>query len=236
MYGVTIGGIHSRDLSLNLLSSSIEPPEVKTKTVSVPGTDGEVDLTEVLNGKAVYGNRVISLQFASIKERREQLPDYSEIMKLFHGNKLKIIFDEDPGYYYMGRITVNPLGSCRDYTTVQFDIDAEPYKYPLQDQNEDWEWDPFCFRDGIAQTTVWTFSGEMTVTLYNSRKTVCPSFQVISGSPVQVLYQGVLCGVVSVGETVKFYEIVMDSSEVQVTLKALGETAQISVHYRRGVL
>ena len=51
MKGVKIGEKHTfKDWNLILLSVDIDFPNPKTETVDIPGTDGELDFSEVLTG------------------------------------------------------------------------------------------------------------------------------------------------------------------------------------------
>lgn len=55
-----IGGVQYA--GLQLMGVQIGLPAVKTQTVSVPGADGELDLTDALTGEPVFGNRTIKLK------------------------------------------------------------------------------------------------------------------------------------------------------------------------------
>ena len=127
--GVMFGTFHSYlDFGLILSSKTIETPSAKTETVNVPGADGELDLTEYFGG-VKYKNRKLSFEFHTIAEMSEFLSLFSNVQNAIHGKKLKIVLDDDPDFYYVGRITVNQWKSDGRIGTIAIDCDCEPYKY-----------------------------------------------------------------------------------------------------------
>ena len=56
-----IGGVQYT--ALDLMSVQVGLPDIKTQSESVPGADGEIDLTDALTGGPVFGNRQIKLRF-----------------------------------------------------------------------------------------------------------------------------------------------------------------------------
>ncbi len=66
--GVTLGERHCYSAFRLVMSKRIIGlPEVKKITVSIPGRDGDLDFTEVLDGHVHYGNRVIELTFTTFE-------------------------------------------------------------------------------------------------------------------------------------------------------------------------
>ncbi len=159
MHGVTFGNLHSYDdLSLILSSKKIKAPEPKTETVDIPGGDGVLDFTEFF-GDVHYNNRKLSFDFSYIGARSTFMDKFSEVQSALHGRKLKVTLDGDPGYYYVGRCTVDEWKTDKSIGKITVDVDCEPYKY----------------KQGATTVALTAATAEKTVTLTNfGRKTVVP--------------------------------------------------------------
>ena len=110
MNGVLFGNKHSyKDWGLLLTERPvISPPAVKTTYVDIPGANGSLDLTEVMSHDVKYKDRDIKCSFHVLADRKNWHDIYSNIQDYLHGQKLKVILDEDPCYYYEGR-SIQPL-------------------------------------------------------------------------------------------------------------------------------
>lgn len=195
MNGVMFGNKHSyRDWGLLLKSRPvISPPSPKTVYIDVPGSDGSLDLTEALTGDVKYENRKIKLVFVVLDARNRWSNIYSEILDYMHGQQMRIIFDEDPTYYYYGRLQVNEWASDKVTSTITVEGLVEPYKNEIFGSLDDWEWDPFNFETGIVRDYGnLIVEGTLSFTIEGNRKPVVPSFIVTSsdGSGMTVTYDG----------------------------------------------
>lgn len=155
----------------------ISTPGVKSKTIDIPGANGSLDLTESLIPYPVYNNRSGSLEFALLQDRIEYYTRYknapysisskyandstkmwaiiySDILNKIHGRKCQIILEDDPEWYYEGRIALNQWQTSTDGTwpLITFDYDLLPYKLSIELSTDNWKWDPFSFIDGVATT------------------------------------------------------------------------------------
>lgn len=129
LYGVRLGEYHSYDdLNIILTKTEISAPEVKTSYVEIQGADGSLDFTEAF-GRIHYNNRKINLSFAYIGFMNDFSQKFSEIQNLLHGKKIKIVFDNDPEYYYFGRCSVDKWSIDKAMGTFNISIECEPYKY-----------------------------------------------------------------------------------------------------------
>ena len=195
MDGVTFGTKHSyRDWGLLLKSRPvISPPSPKTVYVDIPGSDGIIDLTESLTGDVKFDNRTIKCEFVVLDARNRWSDIYSEIMDYLHGQRMRVRLDEDPTYYYEGRLQVNEWKSDKVTSTITIEGDVEPYKMEMFSSLEDWEWDSFNFETGIIRDYKEIRVDEsLTFTIEGRRKSVVPSFTVTSddGSGLQVRFNG----------------------------------------------
>jgi hypothetical protein len=130
MRGVTFGNNHSyREWGLLLKEYPyISPPEPKTKLIEVPGSDAVIDLTESLTGKVHYGMREGRFEFWVIGGRSKWPAIYSAIMNELHGKRVKIVLDDDPNWYYLGRVRVDEMASDKVTATIVLTAELEPYK------------------------------------------------------------------------------------------------------------
>lgn len=131
MQGVTFGNKHSyRSWKLLLKSKPvISPPKPKVKLIPVPGTNTVIDLTESLTGGEVkYEQRSIRCEFYVVGGRSKWSAVYSAVLNEAHGKKLNIIMDDDPNYYYVGRVTIDDVYSNESAATIVITAEVEPYK------------------------------------------------------------------------------------------------------------
>lgn len=131
MNGVTFGTLHSfRAWGLMLTKMPfVSPPEPKLKQIEVPGSCAVIDLTEALTGKVEYSQRELKCEFVTIENRNKWAELHSEIMNTIHGKRLKITLDNDPDYYYIGRIKVGEFEPDKKTATLAITATVEPYKY-----------------------------------------------------------------------------------------------------------
>lgn len=131
MRGVQFNGKHSYHQWKLLLKARpvISPPTPVTRYVEVPGADGMLDMTDTLTGYTQYSNRSISFEFTILASRAEWPVIYSDILDTLHGNVAEIVFDDDPHYYYRGRVTVGSLAAQNIMAaTLTMTAEVEPYK------------------------------------------------------------------------------------------------------------
>lgn len=108
----------------------ILPPEPKYNMIDIPGVNGVIDLTDVLTGDVAYNNRKGSIEFIVFNEKPTTWYElYSDIMDFVQGQRVKIKLEEEPEYYYEGRIRVNTWNSGKNFSTISFDYDLDPFKY-----------------------------------------------------------------------------------------------------------
>ena len=170
MKGVYFDDLHSfEDFRLILSSKTIETPNPKTVTVAVEGSDGLLDLTEYF-GEPKYENRTLEFNFSSVVPMNEFLEQFSEINNAIHGKKMKIVMDDDPEFYYVGRCSVSSWTWNGRVVELTVKCDCEPYKYKVHK---------------TRRTD--TISGSKTINYSNLRKRVVPKF--ISDGAISFSYE-----------------------------------------------
>ena len=215
MKGIMFGNYHSyRDFQLVLASKTIGTPSPKTETIDIPGGDGVLDLTDFF-GETKYGNRSHSFEFSTMVTPSEFMSLFSMVQNALHGRKLPIILDDDPEWYYIGRISVSEWKADRNIGKLTIDCDCEPYKYQIS-------------------TTVITksISGTSAITLANSRKRVVPEVKVTSASGLSITFgSGYLWNLASGSYLLPELELVEGDNLVTVT-----GTGTITFTYTQGNL
>lgn len=132
MQGVTFDTYHSYNAWGLILKSQpvITQPKPKEKLVEVPGTDLVLDLTEALTGKVHYSPREIKCEFLTMASRSRWPEIYSAVMNAIHGKRMQIVLDNDPDYYWLGRVRVgDPKSDKGAAMTFEITATVEPYKY-----------------------------------------------------------------------------------------------------------
>lgn len=171
MKGITFGTYHSYDdFNLLLTSKEVAAPKVKTIEIDVPGADGALDLTEFF-GEPKYENVTHKFKFSTIVPQSEFLTLFSTIKNAIHGKKLRIVLDDDPGFFYIGRCYVSSFTNDKNIGRISVECDCEPWKYKA------------------AKTVVTqAVSGESTISLPNLRKRVVPEVVIEADSAMHIVY------------------------------------------------
>lgn len=171
MKGITFGSFHSyRDLGLLLASKEIGSPPVKENKIDIEGADGSLDLTEFF-GEAKFDNVRHKFDFALSVPPQSYPSIFSQIKNALHGKKMRIILDDDPTFYYVGRLHVSSFTNDRGAGYLSIDADCDPYKYK------------------ISKTVVSrTISGTETITLTNGRKRAVPLVTIQAEASIRIVY------------------------------------------------
>lgn len=128
MKGTTFGTIHSNtDLALIQQSVVVSPAVPRTYLVDVPGADGSKDLTEALGVGVKYQDRTITWTFALYPgdnwEQRKQI-----VNGALNGLACNITLDDDPNYYYVGRVSVTDHALDGIIKQITVEAICRPYK------------------------------------------------------------------------------------------------------------
>lgn len=127
----------------------IAPPSVQENTVEVPGSNGIVDLSEVLLGYPLYYNRNGSLDFYVDHTYAWTWDEaYDTLLNDLHGFNKNLILKDAMGFYYEGRLSVNSWKSDKLCSSITLDYNFAPFKRLLFTSGDDWLWDPFDFVNG----------------------------------------------------------------------------------------
>ena len=111
-----------------LFSKEIKAPAPKRYEIEIEGSDGVLDYSDFFGG-VKYENRQLTFKFY----KPNIVPDgflalFSVVQGAIHGKKMQVILDDDPAYFYYGRVTVDEWKASKRLGEITIAVDAEPYK------------------------------------------------------------------------------------------------------------
>ena len=126
--GTNFGGVHSHyDLNLIQQKVEVDPAEPKLNMIEIPGADGAVDMTERPAGRVTYKTRKITWTFALYPGETWDAK-HSQVSNAINGRRANITLDTDPGYYYLGRVSVKRYKVDRQLRQITVEAVCQPYK------------------------------------------------------------------------------------------------------------
>lgn len=172
--GVKLNKYHSvKDFDMVMSSKIIPPAEPKKYIIEVEGGDGSIDLSTVLTGGDIkYKNRMIEINLVKIIDSGDVASFRSMIQDLYHGQIVRLTFDEDPLVHYSGRATLSYNEINSRILEIKMLIDCYPYK----------------LKNDITIATH-IIQGSKVVSYQNMRKWVSPEF--FSSGDLTVEFEGV---------------------------------------------
>ncbi|MCU6763372.1 Phage-related protein [uncultured Roseburia sp.] len=212
MLNITFGDKKSYDdFGMMLEKISIQFPEVKKNSVDIPAADGIFDMAEVFQDLK-YGNRTIEMIFGLYGQYEDWSRQISEIAGALHGQKMRVILDTDPEYYYEGRLSVSTEKEDDVSHEIIITGDMQPYKMK------------------IKETVIVCAAGtEKEVILHNGRKRLFP--QITTTAETRFTFGGVSY---SVGEgTHRILGLKLQPGDNHLTVTTTGT---VTFRYREGDL
>ena len=210
----------------------IAPPPFRSHTEDIPGGFGSLDLSEALTGYPLYDNRTGTLEFAVVNDAWSDWSlAYQTILNYLHGRRMKMILEDDPSYYYIGRFTVDNWDSGENHSTITINYDLYPYKKQLVSTSEQWLWNPFDFEYGyITEYFNLAVNGSLSVTVKACGEPTVPV--ITSTASMTVTVNGKTYNL-SAGRN--YITSLVAPPNTDTTYKFTGN-GTISVDYRGGVL
>lgn len=215
----------------------IGEPQQHTDFISVKGRNGLLDISDALTGRPTYSSRAIQIQLGGIRQRENWDSVISDFRNKIEGKIIKLTFDNDPAYYWIGRCHIENFDRFRSLGTFTLSIpNADPYKYDVVAFNEDWLWDPFNFETGhVTDASEYDITGHTEITLSSGLMPVSPTIIVTNINTFLTVqkYGDTRVIDLSLGEN-KIYSItVNDSTESTLIFEGNGT---FSINYRGGSL
>lgn len=171
----------------------VNPPEIKSEYVDIPGANGTLDYTEILTGAPVYKNRTGSWEFAVMNDYQKWNVLYNTLLSYLHGHYFdSVILEDEPEYKYKGRLTLNEWKSSKDHSTVTIDYNFDPFKYPASGDTVDWKWDDLILGTGTDQYIIYYGSfdvdGDKHRNFYNPTDSEIDKVSLLFTSAMKVSY------------------------------------------------
>lgn len=213
--GAFLNGEHTlRDWGACITNEDvIGMPAVNTVLLSVPGRSGRIDLSEVLTGDVSYGNRKLKLVLAAETNVSKWQATCDHIFNTFHGRQVTVIFDEDPGHFYIGRASVTEPSRIQNAGQLTVEIEAEPFRYE------------------VAETVATFASGTAAISdaLVNTRMPVSPRVEVNTDS--QLYFENEIFELSPGDHAVPGFVLHEGENEVRVT-----GASSVTFRYRKGCI
>lgn len=182
-YSITINGKNTWDdwklMPIKAGRIDFAPPELRYEAADVPGSDDPLDFTEALTGYPLYKSRRGSIKFRFFDNGIPVRNRFDEIKNFLHGKHVRVIIEDQPEFYYEGRMTVGDVEWAKKGNWADFELSyiLNAYKIELGSSDEDWLWNPFNFETGvIREYKNITINGSTTVQVVGSRKPTTPEF------------------------------------------------------------
>lgn len=220
---------------------TIAIPSTKPNFMEIPGTSGTIDLSELLTGYPTYSNRSGELLFHVLNDysaNETWVDRQADIMNYVHGKRIRISLEDDPDYFYEGRVEVGSWTSNNDgtWSDISFNYSLDPYRYFYNSENS--SDDGMMVYTGVNNfsTSFGSDVGTMPVT---------PEFIVtnIGGSGITITWSNPERGVTNSTKTITtngthiFYDLILTnisgSNNCSITITGTGTTKVI---FRKGML
>lgn len=139
--GTDFGGVHSYyDLNLIQQKVEVDPAEPKLNLIEIPGADGYKDMTEQPAGRVTYKPRKITWTFG-LYPGENWHAKHRQVSNVLNGRRCHISLDDDPSYYYDGRLIVKNHKVDGILKQIVVEATCQPYKLK---QNVTRVLVPFC--------------------------------------------------------------------------------------------
>ena len=215
--GTDFGGVHShRDLNLIQQQVDIQPAEPKLNLVDIPGADGSKDLSDRPSGRIVYYDRIVTWTYA-LYPGENWHAKHRQVSNALNGKACRITLDDDPDYYYQGRLKVGQYNT--DKVLRQITVEATCFPYMLKQH------------ETVVEVDLDT--NYKTITLLNDRKPTIPSFTVPSAATIK-WGENVLN--LAGGGTFRSLDIELQEGVNTLEAKLASGTGKIVITYQEGSL
>lgn len=213
---VKIGKWSSAVDDWTVCTCTLSAPQYRRSTVTVPGRDGAVDLSDALDGEVHYDMRKITIRLENSAGTRDQRTSWiSFMLNALDGTEQDIELPDDHSRFLRGRVRVSVQYNDNAHASVQITADVDPFRYKsllteLYLQNASGEEKTFQIRN-------------------NGRKTVIPEFYVFNRIGTAYINNHEITS----NGAYQFPDITLRGGDTE--LKLTGQIA-VKVSFREGVL
>ena len=214
--GTTFGSLHShRDLGLIQQSVDLQPARPKLNIIDVPGADGSKDLSAHPAGRVVFNDREITWTFALYPGDKWH-DKHRQVSNALNGLACHIVLDDDPNYYYDGRLSVDKYNINGLLRQIVIRAVCRPYKLHRQ------------ITGAYAELT----TSYKTLDLYNDRKPAVPTIEITAET---TLAWGDHVVTLSAGKH-KLLDLELLEGKTELQAKVTSGTGTITLTYQKGAL
>lgn len=193
------------------------PVQNPTHLVFVPGRVAPLDLIDSIFGGQYFEYRPISITFGGLKPAEQWDAFMSDFRTRFEGKIVKLVFANDPEYYWTGRCSIEEFERTRSIGKFEFRIEhADPYK---------------CKVTETIHEVIPMASGALQVCINDRMKCVPTFFATNPGTTVTL--GDVTHELIPMREQ-KFSDIVLQPGDNDVIVTGTGGT--VTITYREGRL
>lgn len=126
VYFEVLGGATLRpheDYGMLLKSYQADPPEPRMNFVTIEGRDGDVDFSD-WTGVIRFDSREVRVSLRDMQGNADTL------IAIINGRRVKLWFDDEPRWYYTGRVTgIQTNRFTRHHVTdIDITVTCEPYR------------------------------------------------------------------------------------------------------------
>lgn len=170
---------------------AISMPSTRPKFVEIPGMNGSLDLSDILTGFPTFGDRSGSISFYVVNDYWPWQVAYETISNYLHGQRMRMILEDDPAYYYEGRFKVDSWQTGADRSTITIGYTVGPFKIAVNSSSEPWLWDPFSFETGVIRNyRQIAIDGETSIDIDGRGQPVSPTLTVTGSLTMSVTRNG----------------------------------------------
>lgn len=214
--GTDFGGVHSyHDLHLVQAAIEVEPAEPRFNFIDVPGADGAKDFSESPAGRVVFNTRTIKWTF-KLYPGDHWATKYTQVCNALNGKACHITLDDDPDYYYVGRVMVEEHVADGILHTITVSATCQPYK----------------LKHVGAMVTASLTTAYSTMKLVNDRMPVVPT--IVTTAATTLLWDGNTFSLAA--GTHRLLDIMLVEGVNTLQAKTVSGTGTITVTYREGSL
>ncbi len=214
--GTDFGGVHSyHDLHLVQATVEVEPAEPRLNFIDVPGADGAKDFSESPAGRVVFNTRQITWVF-KLYPGDHWATKYRQVSNALNGRACHITLDDDPDYYYVGRLAVDKHTADGILHTITVVATCQPYK----------------LKHTSAKMTAGLTTAYSTLRLLNDRMPVVPT--IVTTASTTLLWNGNTFSVAA--GTHRLLDIMLVEGVNVLQAKTVSGTGTITVSYKEGAL
>lgn len=223
-----------------LIITNPEPigdPEQETMYFNVMGRQDLLDGSEALTGEPVFKGRPINIDVAVKNDPDMWESAVSTLRNIVEGRKVKITFDDDTSYYWIGRMNLKNTGRVKNLGTFTLYAYVDAHKKEVASSQEKLEWNKMNFlTDCLRYLGTIQITDSGTVIIPHGNQAVVPTITVSNMTSDSFTMYASATGVTYslVTGTNRFPALkVCGSSDVTLTFAG---TAKVKIDYRGGSL